>query len=154
MRNDGYTLRFGAELLPTMLRAVALQRNCVLGDTTGLRAALDAQYDELVRQSGVPNLRHVVEDAAWFEACAAIAVASAYYWYIERSRIRDVARLSLVVDGREHRLARGGPSPDDPVAPAIRDLLERHAHPDAVRGDDIENWRSYRAFEAEAGPRP
>jgi hypothetical protein len=142
MRNDHYAIRFGAELLPAMLRAIAVQRNCALVGDPRLHAALDAQYAELASQCGAPNLRHAVDDAAWFVACSAIARAGTYHWHVERSELRSTDRVTLVVDGRQHALGRGLSSGTENLD-AILELMERHAAPDAVRTGTVTDWRPY-----------
>jgi hypothetical protein len=154
--NDRYTLEFGGELLPAMLHAVMIQRNsCMLDGKREMGRVLEEHYQALLKQAGIPNLSSVVDEDRWFAACTAMRSAKEYHWFTE-TRWKAPGNVSLVVDGKEFKLAWTLPA-DAHGIEEIKAFVERYAHVAAVRGEPQEHWKSYadlqreRAREA-AGP--
>lgn len=153
MRNNEYNIRFGGDMLPTMLHAVMIARNSTLGCPGGkpVMARLQAMYDDLARDCGIPNLSRAVDEYRWFAACNALARARAFHWYVQTGGAYGRDDVTIIVDGRQYKLEFTLPA-DTPNLGRIQEFLERHAHMDAVKGETVTNWREYvppKAAEAE-----
>ncbi len=153
--NDRYGIDFGGPMLPAMLHAMMLARNTAFCcQDKALMDAFQEKFDALAAQAGIPGLLRLVDERAWFAACNALRDAKAYHWFEERGWRDGPGLVSLVVDGREFKVAGRDVRADHPQLPAIQDFLERYAHVAAVKAGPESSYYSFAELQARRNPKP
>ena len=142
--NDRYVEAADLRMVPALLHAYSIARNtAMMCGEPALKAEFQARIDRLCEQVGVPGLHHHVDDGGFLRACDALAKAREWFWFTRSaSWSRSGGEVLLVVDGRPievgHRLTTACPALD-----AVKALVERGCHVEAIRLPDVEDWRDY-----------